>query len=50
MRSLFSVKALESQGASRDDIDVSELEILDVENTVVSKNYNHSKFKVEKVS
>ena len=49
MRSLFSVKALESQGASRDDIDVSELEILDVENTLVSKNYNHSKFKVEKM-
>lgn len=49
MRCLFSVKAVEAQGAARDEVDISDIEILDKELTPVSKKYNHSKFKVEKM-
>lgn len=49
LRCLFSVKALESQGSARDDIDISDIEVLDKELTPVSKVYNHSKLKVEKM-
>lgn len=49
LKSLFSVKALEVQGAAREEVEVTEVEILDKEKTPVSKKYNHIKFKVEKM-
>lgn len=49
MRCLFSVKALKSQGVARDDVDISDIEVLDMQLTEVDKKYNHGKLKVEKM-
>lgn len=46
---LMNVEALKKQGAARDVSDISVVEVLDTENTPVSKVFNYNKFKIDKM-